>query len=79
VYQGRFKSFPVQTDEHFLTVEKNRKGVGSLFLTESELNKVPEPICNAWQAGSFLSLPSHKASSRQQRKNNGIGYFPGVF
>ena len=46
VYQGRFKSFPVQTDEHFLTVaryvERNAlraklvgriKGVGSLFLT----------------------------------------------
>ena len=23
VYQGRFKSFPVQTDEHFLMVERN--------------------------------------------------------
>ena len=46
VYQGCFKSFPVQTDEHFLTVaryvERNAlraklvgriKGVGSLFLT----------------------------------------------
>lgn len=41
VYQGRFKSFPVQTHEHSLTVaryvERNalwgtRKGAGSLFL-----------------------------------------------
>ncbi len=23
VYQGQFKSFPVQSDEHFLTVERN--------------------------------------------------------
>ena len=33
---------------------------------------------NAWWAGSFPSLPSHKTSLRQQRKKNRIGYF-GVF
>ena len=48
-------------------------------MTEFELNKVPEPILQRVKAGSFLSLPSHKASSRQLRNKKMIGYFSEVF
>lgn len=38
VYQGRFKSFPVQTDEHFLTVARyvERNALRAKLVTEAE-------------------------------------------
>ena len=38
VYQGRFKSFPVQTDEHFLTVARyvERNAVRAKLVTRAE-------------------------------------------
>ena len=38
VYQGRFKSFPVKTDEHFLTVAGyvERNALGAKFVTRGE-------------------------------------------
>ena len=38
VYQGRFKSFPVQTDEHFLTVVRyvKRNALRAKFVTRAE-------------------------------------------
>ena len=71
LYQGRFKSFPVQDDEHFLTVcryvERNalranlvERGVGGVSITGSRATPSrsrywPPGHCHVWQAGQSTS------------------------
>lgn len=45
VYQGRFKSFPVQTDEHFLTVVR--------YIERNALRAKLVPRAEDWQWGSL--------------------------
>lgn len=45
VYQGRFKSFPVQTDEHFLTVAR--------YVERNALRAKLVPRAEDWQWGSL--------------------------
>ena len=68
VYQGRFKSFPVQTDEHFLTVARyvERNALRAQLVERAEdwrwsslwRRRHENPSTNAWLSDWPLPLPT---------------------
>ena len=55
------------------------KSCNHIFDENAEIQVLQFNISQRVAGNSFLSLFSHKASSRQQKKKNRISYFPGVF
>ena len=89
VYQGRFKSFPVQEDEHFYTVaryvERNglranlgaepNSGSGPAFFVGSA---TPRKTANSWRRGRSPARPTGSITSTGPRQKRNCRPFAAV-
>lgn len=67
LYQGRFKSFPVQSDEHFLTVCRY-----------VERNAFTAELCDSPDTWRFGGLYRWKHGTTKKSRCSATGRFPGI-